>query len=110
MEKVEVSVIGKPYQGRAVGDSFLVSRRDARVLVAIGKVSAPDGYLRRDMVACPPGKAQGSDDPPRISAAVRKAADDAGLTVESIVGTGKDGRVTKADVEAAIEAKRKQQE
>ncbi|WP_341520717.1 E3 binding domain-containing protein [Pseudomonas sp. G.S.17] len=110
MEKVEVAVIGKSYQGRAVGESFKVSRRDARVLVAIGKVSAPEGYLRRDMVPGPGGAAQAPEDSQLISAAVRKAAEDAGLVVESIFGTGKDGRVTKSDVDAAIELAGKQQE
>lgn len=108
--KIEVSVIGKPYQGRAVGDSFMVSRRDARVLVAIGKVATTDGYLRRDMVAGPGNGGAGTDDGQRISAAARKAAEEAGIVLESIIGTGKDGRVTKADVDAVIESARNQQE
>lgn len=111
MEKtIEVAVIGKPYQGRAVGDSFKVSRRDARVLVAIGKVSAPQGYLRRDMVPAQNGQAVQLDDGPLISPAVLKVAEDAGLNIEGLVGTGKDGRITKADVDAAIKSARKQQE
>lgn len=36
------------------------------------------------------------------SKAVRKLADDNNLLIYSVVGTGKNGRVTKADVEALI--------
>lgn len=83
---MNVTVIGKPYQGRPVGEQFEVSRRDARLLVALERVSLAeqgDGLL--------------------ISDAVRKLAEEVGLDVASLKGTGKDGRITKADVEAAVE-------
>jgi 2-oxoglutarate dehydrogenase E2 component (dihydrolipoamide succinyltransferase) len=86
MERMNVTVIGKPYQGRPVGEQFEVSRRDARLLVALERVSLAeqgDGLL--------------------ISDAVRKLAEEVGLDVASLKGTGKDGRITKADVEAAVE-------
>lgn len=82
---MNVTVIGKPYQGKAVGDQFEVSRRDARLLVALGRVALPD-----------------QDSGPVISDAVRKLAEDASLDVTALKGSGKDGRITKADVEAAI--------
>lgn len=90
---MNVTVIGKPYQGRPVGEQFEVSRRDARLLVAVGRVSLAE---------------QG--DGPLISDAVRKLAEEAGLDVGSLKGTGKDGRINKADVEAAIEQAKSNQE
>jgi pyruvate dehydrogenase E2 component (dihydrolipoamide acetyltransferase) len=43
---------------------------------------------------------------PRISPAARKLAKEAGIDLNSITGTGPKGRITRADVEKAIQAKR----
>jgi hypothetical protein len=45
-----------------------------------------------------------NDDGPHASAHAIKLAEDVGLDITTIKGTGHDGKVTKADVEAAIEA------
>ena len=45
------------------------------------------------------------EDEPNITAGASKLAQEAGLDASIITGTGKDGRITQADVEAAIEAK-----
>ncbi len=44
--------------------------------------------------------------PSKTSPAVRKLAEDHGVDVQSIKGTGKDGRITKQDVQARIEKDR----
>ena len=45
-------------------------------------------------------------DEPMLSPAARKIAEENGLSVSAITGTGKGGRVTKEDVVAAVEAKK----
>lgn len=44
---------------------------------------------------------------PMITDDVKKLAEDNGIDVYSLTGTGKDGRILKGDVTAAIEAKKK---
>lgn len=51
-----------------------------------------------------PVKAAGA--PVALSATAQKLVDDNGLDVTKIVGTGKDGSITVADVKAAIAAKK----
>lgn len=51
--------------------------------------------------------AASSDDAPILSPAAKKLAEEHGLKVEQISGTGKDGRVTKEDVMSAIEGGQK---
>lgn len=46
------------------------------------------------------------DAPVALSATAQKLVDDNGLDVTKIVGTGKDGSITVADVKAAIAAKK----
>ncbi|GGK06192.1 2-oxoglutarate dehydrogenase complex dihydrolipoyllysine-residue succinyltransferase [Pseudomonas matsuisoli] len=52
----------------------------------------------------PAGEAAGED--AILSPAARKIAEENGINVASLRGTGKDGRVTKEDVVAAVEAKK----
>lgn len=47
-----------------------------------------------------------TDAPVALSATAQKLVDDNGLDVTKIVGTGKDGSITVADVKAAIAAKK----
>lgn len=44
-------------------------------------------------------------EPVGVSPAARKLAEEAGLAIDAIGGTGKDGRITKGDVLAAIDAR-----
>jgi hypothetical protein len=40
--KVEVTVAGKPYRDKAIGDSFQVTPVEAKVLVKLGRVTYTD--------------------------------------------------------------------
>jgi pyruvate/2-oxoglutarate dehydrogenase complex dihydrolipoamide acyltransferase (E2) component len=42
---------------------------------------------------------------PRASVAIQEFAKENGVDIEKIVGTGKDGRIKKSDVEAVIDAR-----
>lgn len=41
---------------------------------------------------------------PRISDAVAAFAEEQGIDIETVTGTGKDGRINKSDIEAVIKA------
>lgn len=56
------------------------------------------------IVGGPAGGADAGDDANATDAAAQLAADN-NIDLASITGTGVDGRVTKADVQAAIDAK-----
>ncbi|EWC42516.1 2-oxoglutarate dehydrogenase complex dihydrolipoyllysine-residue succinyltransferase [Pseudomonas stutzeri] len=55
--------------------------------------------------AAPAASAAGAEEP-ILAPAARKLAEENGIDPNSVAGTGKDGRVTKEDVVAAIEAKK----
>lgn len=110
MEKVLVEIVDKPYRGMAVGSQTVMSRQNAKILVALGKAEligphVPGGgqYLRRDMVASAPGAATG----PSISEAAAEFAKENGVDLAEVTGTGKDGRITKPDIQAVIDARPK---
>ncbi|MCQ4261269.1 dihydrolipoyllysine-residue succinyltransferase [Stutzerimonas stutzeri] len=56
--------------------------------------------------AAPAAAASAAGEEPILAPAARKMAEENGINPNSIAGTGKDGRVTKEDVVAAIEAKK----
>ncbi|MFZ5458689.1 MAG: 2-oxoglutarate dehydrogenase complex dihydrolipoyllysine-residue succinyltransferase [Pseudomonadota bacterium] len=56
--------------------------------------------------AAPAAAASAGGEEPILAPAARKLAEENGIDPNSIAGTGKDGRVTKEDVVAAIEAKK----
>lgn len=56
--------------------------------------------------AAAPAAAAASDEDAILAPAARKLAEENGIDPNSVKGTGKDGRVTKEDVVAAIEAKK----
>lgn len=97
MSKVEF-VYGKG------GKKVLMQRRYAETLRKLGHGTyADDGYQTRMLTAGPPVKL--TDDEPKASEAVLEFAKDNGVDIERVVGTGKDGRIKKSDVEAFIDAR-----
>lgn len=107
MEKVLVKIVGKPLRGMAVDSETVMNRRDAKIFRALGKVEilgAPGGgqYLRRDMVASAPGASSPAD---KISEAAAEFAKENGVDLAVVTGTGKDGRITKPDIQAVIDAR-----
>lgn len=77
------------------GKTVLMARRYAETLRKLGHGAYPD---------------EGSQEHPEhqpdllISDAVAAFAKENGIDPETVVGTGKDGRINKSDIEAAIKA------
>ncbi|MNQ38776.1 dihydrolipoamide acetyltransferase [compost metagenome] len=59
-------------------------------------------YQTRMLTAEPPALVV---EEPRASVAIQEFAKENGVDIEKIVGTGKDGRIKKSDVEAVIDAR-----
>ena len=96
MSKVEF-VYGKG------GKKVLMQRRYAETLRKLGHGTyADEGYQTRMLTAGPP--AHPLDEEPKASEAVLEFAKEHGVDIEAVVGTGKDGRIKKSDVEAVIAA------
>ncbi len=96
MSKVEF-VYGKG------GKKVLMQRRYADTLRKLGHGTyADEGYQTRMLTAGPP--AHPLDEEPKASEAVLEFAKEHGVDIETVVGTGKDGRIKKSDVEAVIAA------
>lgn len=73
-------------------------------IVAGGAAAAPAAAAPAAQAAAAPA-ADGEDDPVAAPAA-RKIAEENGINIASVAGTGKGGRVTKEDVVAAVAAKK----
>ncbi len=73
-------------------------------IVEGGAIAAPAAAAPAASAAAAPA-AEGEDDPVAAPAA-RKIAEENGINIASVVGTGKGGRVTKEDVVAAVAAKK----
>jgi pyruvate/2-oxoglutarate dehydrogenase complex dihydrolipoamide acyltransferase (E2) component len=87
------------------GKKVLMARRYAETLRKLGHGTFPDeGYQTRMLAAGAPAKAAQAEDEPRASEAVVKFAEENGVDLDKVVGTGLNGRIKKADVEAAISA------
>lgn len=71
-----------------------------------GAAAAPAAAAPAAAPAAAAPAAAGSDEDAIGAPAARKLAEENGIALSSIKGTGKDGRVTKEDVVAAIEAKK----
>ncbi|GAB5340102.1 2-oxoglutarate dehydrogenase complex dihydrolipoyllysine-residue succinyltransferase [Pseudomonas fluorescens] len=72
-----------------------------------GSAAAPAPAAAAPAAACAPAAAPAAaGEDPIAAPAARQLAEENGINLASIKGTGKDGRVTKEDVVAAVEAKK----
>lgn len=77
------------------GRTVLMARRYAETLRKLGHGTYPDGGSQAPLV-------QPAKPDLLISDAVAEFAKENGIDVTKVVGTGKDGRINKSDIEAAI--------
>ena len=120
MHKIKLQAI-KKCPGAKPGTEFMANSVEAKALVALGfakRLNQP-AYSQSVPEAQPPAPAEPVLPPtaaeqippapaapePLISKAVRELAEAACLNLAAIKGTGKDGRVTRGDIEAATIAK-----
>jgi Pyruvate/2-oxoglutarate dehydrogenase complex, dihydrolipoamide acyltransferase (E2) component, and related enzymes len=81
------------------GKKVMMARRYAETLRKLGHGTyADDGYNTRMLTASTSTPA----DEPRASEAVIEFAREHGVDLDKVVGTGKDGRIKKSDIEAVI--------
>lgn len=86
------------------GKKVMMARRYAETLHKLGHGTySGDGYQTRMLTAGAPAKTP--DDDPLVSEAVAEFAKDNGVDLDKVIGTGKDGRIKKSDVEAVIDAR-----
>lgn len=86
------------------GKKVMMARRYADTLAKLGHgtFAEPGQYQTRMLTAGPP--AHPLDEEPKASEAVLEFAKENGVDIDKVVGTGKDGRIKKSDVEAVIAA------
>lgn len=86
------------------GKKVMMARRYATTLAKLGHGTfADEGYQTRMLTAGKPN-VKVEDDEPLVSEAVAEFAKENGVDIDKVVGTGKDGRIKKSDVEAVIAA------
>lgn len=85
------------------GKKVMMARRYADTLEKLGHGEIVGSYQTRMLTAATPHKSE--DDEPRVSELVAKFAAENGVDIEKVVGTGKNGRIKKSDVEAAIDVR-----
>lgn len=79
------------------GKKVLMARRYAETLQRLGHGTFADAtYQTRMLKAAPPAEE------PLVSDAIAEFAKENGVDLSKVIGTGKDGRIKKSDVEAAI--------
>ncbi|MFL1404194.1 E3 binding domain-containing protein [Marinobacter sp. M1N3S26] len=109
MKNIRLRYLAKAGPSKA-GQEFLANHVETKALVAIGHaevIEDPTGrYLTREMA---PTNTKGQQPPappaataPATSDAVKKLADENGIDLTTVTGTGKGGRIVKADIEALI--------
>src|SRR5690606_13761166 len=94
------------------GEGETVLSEEVIAVVEAGAVAAaPSAPAAAPAVSAPaaaaPAAEKGEGEEPLLAPAARKLAEENGIDPASLTGTGKGGRVTKEDVVAAIEAKKK---
>ncbi|MGV6395434.1 2-oxoglutarate dehydrogenase complex dihydrolipoyllysine-residue succinyltransferase [Pseudomonas caspiana] len=88
-------------EGEIVLSNELIATLDAG-----GTASAAPAAAAAPAQAAAPAAAAAGDEDSVAAPAARKLAEENGINLASVKGTGKDGRVTKEDVVAAVEAKK----
>ena len=86
------------------GDTVLSQEVLARIDAGAGASAAPLGLVPDPATASPAPSGPPTAAPERLSPAVRRLVEEHGLDATAISGTGRDGRITKGDVLAHLEA------
>ncbi|WP_312145041.1 biotin/lipoyl-containing protein, partial [Stutzerimonas kunmingensis] len=87
------------------GDTVLSGELLGKLEAGATAAAAPAPAAAPAQTAAPAAAATAGEEP-ILAPAARKMAEENGIDPNSIAGTGKDGRVTKEDVVAAVEAKK----
>ncbi len=87
------------------GDTVLSGELLGKLEAGATAAAAPAPAAAPPQAAAPAAAATAGEEP-ILAPAARKMAEENGIDPNSIAGTGKDGRVTKEDVVAAVEAKK----
>lgn len=86
------------------GKKVMMARRYAETLAKLGQGTMAEGeYQTRMLSAGAPAPAKPvEEDDLKVSEAVAEFAKEHGVDLDKVVGTGKDGRIKKSDVELII--------
>lgn len=90
-------------EGDTVLSNELIATLDAGATASAAPAAAAPAVASAQAAAAPTGA---GDEDSVAAPAARKLAEENGINLASVTGTGKDGRVTKEDVVAAVEAKK----
>jgi 2-oxoglutarate dehydrogenase E2 component (dihydrolipoamide succinyltransferase) len=88
------------------GDTVLSGELLGKLEAGAAAAAAPAQAAAPAPAAAPAAAVNAGGEEPILAPAARKLAEENGIDPNSVAGTGKDGRVTKEDVVAAIEAKK----
>lgn len=80
------------------GKKVMMARRYAETLSKLGHGTFADATYQTRMLKADPAPAE----EPLVSEAIAEFAKENGVDLSKVIGTGKDGRIKKSDVEAAI--------
>lgn len=80
------------------GETFLANHVEAKALIALRMADhhVDQTYMTRDMAAGQP-----RPEAPQASDTAKKLAEERGIDLSTVTGTGRNGRITLKDVEAA---------
>jgi len=93
-------------EGEIVLSNELIATLDAGGTASAAPAAAAAAPAAAPAQAAAPAPAAAGDEDSVAAPAARKLAEENGINLASVKGTGKDGRVTKEDVVAAVEAKK----
>jgi len=93
-------------EGEIVLSNELIATLDAGGTASAAPAAAAAAPAAAPAQAAAPAPAAAGDEDSVAAPAARKLAEENGINLANVKGTGKDGRVTKEDVVAAVEAKK----